>query len=797
MKRLNTDQASFQRFARILKERYSRVVVWAGAGVSKPAKSPTWLELLEYVRGQARVKAESLDSSGRQLATTLISKADAIPDFWAKFSILKRVLGPSTYPIVVREAFANQEKSPPKFYAEMWKLGIQGFITTNLDRYAARAGSLPELSGTIVEFDARDSSDYAYLLRTHKNCVLNVHGRLDADSSWVLTADELANLMRLPEYWAMLGSWLRNSAVLFAGCSPDDVSVAIHLAQLKASGLRLEGHYWLTNRDDHKADEWAEEHGLSRIYFDARDGNFEGIDEFLFELRRFTGHDEPPPIVVPSIPELKVDSLLSPEELLLEPSVNRLRAVLNAEARRILTSGKPETEKNSEYEEFTSRYEEVLHRAWFVSTTKGAEFFDLYIYDTLKKGAFGQVYDAIDDSGNHVALKVLHGNVKDDPTMLTCFRRGVEAMRLLAQYGVDGVVPYLKAWEIPTCAVMDLIDGVNLQEAVEHGQINSWYEILRVAHSLSSIIRRAHSTPAGVLHRDLRPANIMLEGKEDQPGRKVLVLDFDLAWHQDALDGATLRLDAEQNNGYLAPEQLSLSRHHLTRRPLVDSFGLGMVLYYLAARRHPEINQYMFSDWEATLAAMARANKCREWQSVPMRFIRIILNSTRDEQASRWDMTKIEGELTLLFDLVSGRREVITAELLAEELIFRASTTTGSYEWHADREFGRIKMREGFELDLRWDERQRRVLLTLEWLQTGNYKFESLKKYIGIHGGEAERALRDGDWQEVKQSLRVGSLSFEAFIPITIVETDDAIAAATQGLISAYNALGLLSVKAQ
>jgi hypothetical protein len=160
-------------------------------------------------------------------------------------------------------------------------------------------------------------------------------------------------------------------------------------------------------------------------------------------------------------------------------------------------------------------------------------------------------------------------------------------------------------------------------------------------------------------------------------------------------------------------------------------------------------------------------------------------------------MTKINGEVALLFDLVSGRREVITAELLAEELLFRASSSTGAYEWHSDRGFGRIKLREGFELTLKWIEKERRVLLALEWLQTGNYKFDSLKKYIGESGSAAEKALRDGDWQDVKQSIRVGSLSFEGYVPINIAQADSAISAAAAGLSSAYEALSMLSIKAQ
>jgi hypothetical protein len=222
-----------------------------------------------------------------------------------------------------------------------------------------------------------------------------------------------------------------------------------------------------------------------------------------------------------------------------------------------------------------------------------------------------------------------------------------------------------------------------------------------------------------------------------------------------------------------------------------------MVLFFLIARRHPQINEYRFRGWEAALREIARGNRCQEWHSTPMRFVRIILNATQDEQAARWDMTKIEAELALLHDVVSGRREVITAELLAEELLFRSASSTGPYEWQPDRLSGRIKAREGFELRLKWDERERRVITLLEWLQTGNYKFESLKRYIGEATGAAEKALRAGQWEGVSHRLTVGTVTFQAFVPIEIAQAEESIRAATGGLVSAFQELSVLSVKSQ
>ena len=61
-----------------------------------------------------------------------------------------------------------------------------------------------------------------------------------------------------------------------------------------------------------------------------------------------------------------------------------------------------------------------------------------------------------------MAVKILHGDIRENKDMLTSFRRGVQSMRILSERNVTGMVPYIQAWEIPTSSVMELIDGPNL-----------------------------------------------------------------------------------------------------------------------------------------------------------------------------------------------------------------------------------------------------------------------------------------------------------------------------------------------
>ena len=123
------------------------------------------------------------------------------------------------------------------------------------------------------------------------------------------------------------------------------------------------------------------------------------------------------------------------------------------------------------------------------------------------------------------------------------------------------------------------------------------------------------------------------------------------------------------------------------------------------------------------------------------------MTRSRDEQAARWDMSKICSELVLIFDLVRGRRHTVTAQALAEEIVSRCALDMGPYEWSSEKPQIQIILREGFEFQFRWNEPAKRVTLHLQWLQTGSYNFASLRRYIGDSSEACEKALRTGGWQ--------------------------------------------------
>ena len=192
-------------------------------------------------------------------------------------------------------------------------------------------------------------------------------------------------------------------------------------------------------------------------------------------------------------------------------------------------------------------------------------------------GAMATVYEARDASGAAVAVKTLRGGLELEGRARSRLVREAQALAevhhpAVVQYvdhGVEGDVPFL---------VMAWVEGVTLAERLEATGITP-EEALALVARLSAGLSAAHAQ--GVVHRDLKPGNIMLTST----GAKLL--DFGLAKPAALVGGATLTAAATQTTPvtqegtvvgtfqYMSPEQIE--GKELDGRS--DIFSLGAVLY--------------------------------------------------------------------------------------------------------------------------------------------------------------------------------------------------------------------------
>jgi len=200
-------------------------------------------------------------------------------------------------------------------------------------------------------------------------------------------------------------------------------------------------------------------------------------------------------------------------------------------------------------------------------------------YDVLEVvgcGGMGIVLKGHDRQLNrHVAIKVLAPHYATSAAARQRFAREAQAAaavvhpHVLAIHGVNegGKLPYL---------VMPLVAGQSLQERIdEHGTLGV-KDILRIGMQAAEGLAAAHAQ--GLVHRDVKPANILLENGVE----RVLLTDFGLAR---AIDDASLTRSGiiAGTPQYMSPEQARGDAvDHRT-----DLFSLGSVLYAMCAGRPP------------------------------------------------------------------------------------------------------------------------------------------------------------------------------------------------------------------
>jgi len=754
----DTTQPAYTGFRNILKERTENVVAWVGAGLSAPAGIPSWQELRSRLCNTLRSKASEIEDDSKQGLLTQAGAAEGVDRLWTAFQILKGSLGNASYRDAIREELRHASScNVPTGYLRLWQLGVSGIVTLNIDRLATRAYNHVFSGRSIPEFIAGHASGLMHLLRSPEAFIANLHGVVENADSWVFTDNDLQALFHSRGYRNFVSTCLQSRVVLFIGITADDLAVGGHLANLISMGIDCGSHYWLTDRCDGETDRWAESCGIRVIRYRNVDGGHSEVEEFFEDLRQFMPEEEEPAPIISGVDTGSSPGILPPRELEVARDVEAIRRSLNAEASRILADSNEDSYRL--YQEFRVKYRHAIHRAWDVTTIPPDNLLMGYqIDDVIGTGAFGNVYRALDDSGRAVAAKVLHIGSKDKEEFVQSFRRGVRSMRILVEAGVHGVVACKAAYEIPAFVVMDLVDGPSLQEAVASKLLQGWRQILRVAVDAVRVIHNSHRLSQRVLHRDIRPANIMLRnGWEDPDNGEVVILDFDLSWHVQAMEVSVSH--SGTMNGYLAPEQLQPSPKYSTRNAAVDAFGIGMTLFFMVSREAPIPDHHLHGGWADLVIRKCGGISSPDWQSLPNRFARLILSATRHEQPERWDVAQILRELERLHMTITEPWSVVAPDLFAEELLCRLCGVGYAQEGNTDTLV--VDMGTGLAVKAEpGGTDEQRVCFTFQWQTLGSSQHQRIKRWLGQLRRALPSIVRDSIWTNEGLNIDTGQIVF-------------------------------------
>jgi len=199
----------------------------------------------------------------------------------------------------------------------------------------------------------------------------------------------------------------------------------------------------------------------------------------------------------------------------------------------------------------------------------------------IGEGGMGTVYRALDARfGRMVAVKVLHAQYQRDPEFVDRFKKEAVLQAQLTHPNIVSVIDFI-ADESALAMVLEYVNGPSLADLVrETGGPLTEGRALRLMIQVLGALHFAHERL--VVHRDVKPANILVVTFDGQEVAKVL--DFGIAKITGDDKGRTQAGAKMGTLGYMSPEQIQ-SPKDTDRRS--DVYSAGVVLYELLTGRVP------------------------------------------------------------------------------------------------------------------------------------------------------------------------------------------------------------------
>jgi serine/threonine protein kinase len=209
---------------------------------------------------------------------------------------------------------------------------------------------------------------------------------------------------------------------------------------------------------------------------------------------------------------------------------------------------------------------------------------DKYVLESvIGTGAMGIVFKGTHrELGRTVAIKVLNPRWRDDPDSLAVFKTEARAASLLEHANVARLYDYGQEEDGLVYIVMEYLSGYTLGSVLDARKRLTIPRAVDIVMQVCSALAAAHEH--GIVHRDVKPDNIVLvpaQDDEGQPTEIVKVCDFGIAALGTARDPNDDRTGGTPE--YMAPEQA----RGANVTPAADVYAAGVVLYEMVTGEVP------------------------------------------------------------------------------------------------------------------------------------------------------------------------------------------------------------------
>ena len=208
---------------------------------------------------------------------------------------------------------------------------------------------------------------------------------------------------------------------------------------------------------------------------------------------------------------------------------------------------------------------------------------DYEIVGELGRGGMGLVFLARDPTlERHVAIKVLAPHLLTDEQMMQRFQTEARIVAALKHPGIVSIHKFRHDEDLHFF-VMDYVEGVPLRSVIRaHGPLPP--DVVKaVVYDVGSAISYAHGRGGGVIHRDLKPGNIMLESSG-----AAVVTDFGISRAVGSQSGLTVAGAIIGTPEYMSPEQCRGGEVMAAS----DQYALGLVAYAMLFGTPPFSGQH-------------------------------------------------------------------------------------------------------------------------------------------------------------------------------------------------------------